>query len=1079
MSNQSRIYHITTEFLDALRTEKRLMGVDKHVQIQTILTQLSEETDAETLKLTLIPLIAQSPQEQAQLYATFEQAVKRLDRVTQQLRNRAQSETQRLDMVQTVNATIQQGGLPTFKYKKQTRPTDYLLLIDRQSVRNHRAQLFDSLYAVFKAQEVEIARFFYDSDVRVCYSEDYPHGIALADVQQRYYQSRLLIVGTGGQLLNPMSGKAAAWTAVFKQWKDRALFSPKPLTAWGYDERQLSALFTTLPATLQGLGFWVEEVNTGADARFDNWADKIDDVPNAPIVPDDADPLPILDLYFEPNTVKWIAACAIYPTLHWDLTLWLGQSPLTPEGGTLREFNKDGSLKQLIKEGTPNEPTTSTPPSGGQGGLSTFANLMQICRLSWFVNGEMPDETRTALLHYLEQNDAPLLLHLRNAIAEELQRNPPPTDSAAYDKFRLNIALNRWLTTTDAQKKKELEAEVADLLAQGAEPDFTVLKYLNAPRTALDFIVPDDWKKFVHPSGFAALGWLKAWKEVVLGAILLVLGLVGIFYPYQFKTFDCSKEELRQLVVNDTTRYFCLDNSFNRMAYHEQFVHKLIEERRFNDTAGFTVPNKYATDSILLANLLNVEVTNLAGTPILRLFYECRSNIAVDLYRSAEKFYQNNKKDSACLVLEIAAKLDSLDKDIKVAQAFLCGKVDKKARFDIAPIIRGRVMSSSSLSVLTDDSGATLTDGENILAIDGENAMPLADVQITGAGVNTRTDAQGNYLLKLPPQYPSDKIALTFTKYGYSIVNQTFTIDKIKQLATVSLVPNATKPSETPKKDTPIAKPPIVNTPSVLTPKDSVNAPILVPVMVAIKGGTFQMGSDDKIDNIVQPLHNVTLSDFFIGKHEVTNAQFCQFLNDKGNQTEDEIKWVDLERSVKNETCRIQTQGKGFIVEKGYENYPIIWVNHYGATAYAQWLGNKTGKKYRLPTEAEWEYAARGGIKSKGFTYSGSNTVSDVAWYDQNSDMQVHPVGGKQTNELGLYDMSGNLFEWCSDWYEQKYYKKSAAQNPKGAELGYSRVFRGGSFVNNAWECRVVDRYNEPPTRHSENVGFRVAMSPQ
>ena len=988
MNHKSRIYHITTEFLDALRTEKRLMGVDKHVQIQTILTQLPDQTDAETLKLTLIPLIAQSPQEQAQLYATFEQAVKRvedleniktavenveatanfpkvfnfwkvvitaaivlslliggmwwktiqnppiqtpqqvdstqvnpndtlkttkipvntegaapsyfvdnkpypfpdhlekyslkppsptqqwlsnnwawlrwllalawitilgglvryfawkrrkivakhdtkekppyiwnihiegiepvdmgnnLDRVTQQLRNRAQSETQRLDMVETVNATIQQGGLPTFKYKKQTRPTDYLLLIDRQSVRNHRAQLFDSLYAVFKAQEVEIARFFFDSDVRVCYSEDYPHGIALADVQQRYYQSRLLIVGTGGQLLNPMSGKAAAWTAVFKQWKDRALFSPKPLTAWGYDERQLSALLTTLPATLQGLGFWVEEVNTGADARFDNWADKIDDVPNAPIVPDDANPLPMLDLYFEPNTVKWIAACAIYPTLHWDLTLWLGQEVKSEQRKVKSEQQKVKSEQRKVKS------AATLPTTPEQDPLSTFANLMQICRLSWFVNGEMPDETRTALLHYLEQNDAPLLAHLRNVMAEELQKNPPPTDSAAYDKFRLNIALNQWLTTTDAQKKADLEAEVADLLAQGAEPDFTVLKYLNAPRTPLDFIVPDAWKKFVHPSGFAALGWLKAWKEGILGGILLILGLVGVFYPYAFKTFDCSKDKIVSLIVSrtsvraplsrtevrdtiskDATYYFCLDNPLSALTYHEQLIHNAMKQRNANDSIATNLSelldnsDALLIDSVLAA-ILRIEAKDGQQASVRSLLKECRKNIAVDYYREAAYAHGKGEEGSSCILLDIATKLDSLDDNIKVAQALLCGKVDKKARFDIAPIIRGQVKDAVILSYVPSDALKSEQVSGEFLENEYSGGNPLANVQVTGLGVNTRTDAQGNYILKLPPQYPSDKIALTFTKYGYSIVNQTFMIDKIKQLATVSLVPNTTK----------------------------------------------------------------------------------------------------------------------------------------------------------------------------------------------------------------------------------------------------------------------------------------------
>ena len=1322
MNNKSRIYHITTEFLDALRTEKRLMGVDKHVQIQTILAQLPDETDAETLKLTLIPLIAQSPQEQAQLYATFEQAVKRvedlesiktavenedatinlprvtnpwkvvitaaivlflligggmwwktiqnppiqtpqqvdstqvnpndtlkttkipvntegvapsyfvdnkpypfpdhlekyslkppsptqqwlsnnwawlrwllalawvailgglgrywawkrrkivakhdtkdkppymwnihiegiepvdmgnnLDRVTQQLRNRAQSDTQRLDMVQTVNATIQQGGLPTFKYKRATRPTDYLLLIDRQSVRNHRAQLFDSLYAVFKAQEVEIARFFFDSDVRVCYNEDYPHGIALADVQQRYYQSRLLIVGTGGQLLNPMSGKAAAWTAVFKQWKDRALFSPKPLTAWGYDERQLSALLTTLPATLQGLGFWVEEVNTGADARFDNWADKIDDVPNAPIVPDDADPLPMLDLYFEPNTVKWIAACAIYPTLHWDLTLWLGQQML-PTFGELLKF----------PERTP---------------LSTFANLMQICRLSWFVNGEMPDETRTALLHYLEQNDAPLLAHLRNAMAEELQKNPPPTDSAAYDKFRLNIALNQWLTTTDAQKKKELEAEVADLLAQGAEPDFTVLKYLNAPRTALDFIVPEAWKKFVHPSGFAGLGWLKEWRDLRWLLPLLVLGLVGVFYPYQFDGFDCSKDKIMSLIVSrtsvraplsrtevrdtitkDETYYFCLDNPLSALAYHEQLIHNDIERHTIDSTRP-NIPELFSElDTLLidsvLAKVLLIDPQDGQQTPVRSLFKECRKNIAVDFYRQAAYYYSKGDETSSCIFLDFASTFDSLDDNIKVAQAFICGKVDKKARFEIAPIIRGGVMSLPALSVLTDDNGSFAVDDAGKTLSVGKDAEPLADVQITGAGVNIRTDAKGNYLLKLPPQYPSPIIALTFTKYGYSIVNQIFTIDKIKQLATVSLtaidkevqkntatIVGRIKIDNLPVSLKNVRRVFIRNTISVesqalrddgsfiftetVIPKDkkieigieltnktqlslsinlsepsvnniydlgevyfvpmnSKNDNILAPIMVEVKGSTFQMGSNDgEADE--KPIHAVTLSDFSIGKYEVTVEQFAEFIKDKNYKTDaDKEGWSYLwggSYYTKKKNINWKCDVSGQIRPKNDYNHPVIHVSWNDAKAYCEWLSNKTSEIYRLPTEAEWEYAARGGNKSSNFKYSGSNIIGDVAWYTTNSDNKTHSIGKKAANELGLHDMSGNVWEWCNDWFDENYYKNKAVIDPIGPASGSFRVFRGGSWLNLSDGCRVSDRYSYSPSLRYGYGGFRV-----
>jgi formylglycine-generating enzyme required for sulfatase activity len=137
-------------------------------------------------------------------------------------------------------------------------------------------------------------------------------------------------------------------------------------------------------------------------------------------------------------------------------------------------------------------------------------------------------------------------------------------------------------------------------------------------------------------------------------------------------------------------------------------------------------------------------------------------------------------------------------------------------------------------------------------------------------------------------------------------------------------------------------------------------------------------------------------------------------------------------------------------------------------------LNLQTCKSYRLPTEAEWEYAARGGNKSRGYRYAGGNDIDRVAWYDGNSDIETHPVGQKQANELGLYDMSCNVWEWCGDWYDA--YPFTAQTNPKGPLSGSNRVLRGGSWSSNAEYCRVSCRSSFYPHIRSIDYGFRLVL---
>ncbi len=228
---------------------------------------------------------------------------------------------------------------------------------------------------------------------------------------------------------------------------------------------------------------------------------------------------------------------------------------------------------------------------------------------------------------------------------------------------------------------------------------------------------------------------------------------------------------------------------------------------------------------------------------------------------------------------------------------------------------------------------------------------------------------------------------------------------------------------------------------SSVTPSQKAVLEKLIKNMVRVKCGSFQMGVDNGYDQ-AQPAHTVTLpQDYYIGKYEVTQAE-----------------WQAV-------------TGKNPAKFKG-EHLPVEYVSWDDCQEFIRQLNALTGLNFRLPTEAEWEYAARGGKKSKGYIYSGSNDVDSVAWYGKNSNKTTHPVGYRTPNELGLYDMNGNVWEWCQDWYGN--YTNEAQTSPKGPSSGHFRTIRGGAWGD--MDCRVEFRTYASACITSNGIGFRLAL---
>jgi len=255
-----------------------------------------------------------------------------------------------------------------------------------------------------------------------------------------------------------------------------------------------------------------------------------------------------------------------------------------------------------------------------------------------------------------------------------------------------------------------------------------------------------------------------------------------------------------------------------------------------------------------------------------------------------------------------------------------------------------------------------------------------------------------------------------------------------------------------------------------------INAQSAENQLICIKGGSFFIGNKNGSDDEKNG-KKIFIKDFYIGKYEVTNIEYRNFLNSVKPNASELRRYINLNGKYKKLKCRIYVKDSVYHVEKGFENYPVNFVSWFGADAYCKFFGG------RLPTEAEWEYAAKGGKRSfwsrflRYYLYAGSNELNEVAWYRDNSENKPHKTGLKKANKTNVFDLSGNVAEWCSDWYEADYYKISSEKNPAGPETGRLKVHRGGSWYNTPKILRITNRRASKPVTQNATIGFRLVKN--
>ena len=274
------------------------------------------------------------------------------------------------------------------------------------------------------------------------------------------------------------------------------------------------------------------------------------------------------------------------------------------------------------------------------------------------------------------------------------------------------------------------------------------------------------------------------------------------------------------------------------------------------------------------------------------------------------------------------------------------------------------------------------------------------------------------------------------------------------------------------------------------------------PAMILVPAGSFQMGRD----GVATPIHTVNLDAFYIGKYEVTHQEVIDVYNWANQQGYVNCSSSTVTNATGNQQelldiysiyCAIDWNGSQLVFGGSPKasdiQCPCIEITWYGSVAYCNYLSLQQGltpcydlsdwscdwsaNGYRLPTEAEWEYSARGATNTPDYLYAGSDNIDEVAWYISNSSGHTHPVGQKDDNDIGTYDQSGNVYEWCWDWYDSSYYGSSPQDNPTGPSGGSYRVFRGGGWSYYASACEVAYRTYTTPSFSNYYLGFRLCRT--
>ena len=1084
------------------------------------------------------------------------------------------------DVPKSIRGTLEAGGLPFLEWSTSSLPSQYLILIERRSGKDHLAHVFAELARELSSRDISVEAYFYQREPRVCYRFlDSQEAIPLSRLISQYGGYRLLLIGEGEDLLEPGTRRAADWLSQLTAWPERAFLSTRATEAWDQREMALAKELLVVPATT--LGFQSLVVQWQAEEPHNpRWWRKYK-YELAP--PKESGPgiVEELRVYLGETGLNWLAACAWYPELLFPLTLQLGN---------------------LIQELEPHAPTPFD-----------LDFLLHLFRLEGFRTGSLPREVREQLAEALPEEQA---RQIREHLKEVLTRkeNLPPAGSYAEGDHQVRMALFTYLNSSrDLTAQKALKKAI-----QGLDPeeweDLLVFRELGKIKpSVLSLILPARYF-------FGRIPLLGLRQRVRMSLIGIPLLLAALFwgisgpeepyhsemdYPDSELALDTDRDRARVAVHRGYLRY---GQDSTQGAYFEEALrwdstfakarHNGIAVRN-NQALGYYYSSEFqrAIDTLEQANHLLFGRKEQMPDEYLTIHFSLGAgNWEAQNYEEALSHWMTVFCSSTA-----TPPVDQIfDQDDLSYQTFLRmidepmvlvgERVDQQMISGDATLTFTAEKLKNCLGILPDCEGVVVLSG----TVYDEAGEVLAGAQIRGVGsrLNTVSTSLGQFELRIDTCIGETlPRALEGQLAGYLPVEQPLAAGNIQALRLV-MTPDTTQPPpqelwihltttnpenalslndlylQLARADRALAlsrtrweegrrlyadEPDIVenrrlrmqadsitsdslsalltaslinledlqplsgvqltagtvtsqevrpgsyvlrldSTANVrlladkegyvrldtlvewrsdtlaltLLPKPPVISEVPFPEMVLIQGGTFDMGSEEGDEDEI-PIQQVSLSDFYLGKYEVTFEEYDRFCEATNRDNPEDGGWGRGRRPVINvswydalEYCNWLSEQHGFLpayqIDKKKQD-----PNNENAVDDLKWTIRliPQANGYRLPTEAQWEYAAKGGRLSRGYTYAGSNDIDSVGWYVGNANESTQIVGQKKGNEAQLFDMSGNVYEWCQDWYGD--YSAGPLKDPKGPESGGRRVFRGGSWDLYAYFCRVAYRNGYPP----------------